>query len=264
MDARWREKTSRRCRYWMTSTRKRCSYFFPSPLSFLRRCEVSPLRLQRLTSSGHDRTSQRLGRWRFRLGMQTASAHRHRRSHGPVLVYKVAPLCLSRNFFTMAYYALTDNKQHKDPRPLDTGTKIQPPSDASNRPIVTRSAASLPAHCECLVCTSEKNMQNRDSGNCKCHLCSKGMKVDAFSGESIPGTGTDHIGTMGPGMPPKPTKTTDTVTATPSGPKIADGDSSHAPSVGDKIIGGAERVAGSVTRNVGLKEKGAQRQEGVL
>ncbi|KAJ7069282.1 hypothetical protein C8F01DRAFT_511640 [Mycena amicta] len=34
------------------------------------------------------------------------------------------------------------------------------------------------------------------------------------------------------------------------------------PSVGDKIVGGAEKLAGSMTKNPGLKEKGIERKQG--
>ncbi|KAF7296718.1 hypothetical protein HMN09_01080900 [Mycena chlorophos] len=106
-------------------------------------------------------------------------------------------------------------------------------------------------------------MQERARGPCGCHQCTRGVEKPHMDWLAPGGRGSEKFitpGTMPTGTRPSP----NTNIASPAASKIGDGNSSHRARVGDKIIGSAERVAGSATGNILLKEKGAQRQQGVL
>ncbi|KAF7299966.1 hypothetical protein HMN09_01004600 [Mycena chlorophos] len=76
-----------------------------------------------------------------------------------------------------------DNDVHKDLRigMPDDSDRLPSPPDAAG---VTKARAadqepsgtkSLPGHCGCLICTTDKKMQRRATGHCECHQCTKGI-----------------------------------------------------------------------------------------
>ncbi|KAF7299943.1 hypothetical protein HMN09_01002000 [Mycena chlorophos] len=75
----------------------------------------------------------------------------------------------------------------------------------------------------------------------------------------------DYVGTNVPGAAPAPNANAITGSGKGSQAQASDGPGGkQGPSVGDKILGAAEKLAGSVTKNEALKEKGTQRQQGGL